>query len=472
MPERSQKRKLRSDQSTSQVDEEVASSTNDENTLLSDRDFEDISNKIENKISKRLKDTELNQREILKLIENLSSKVDNLSSTSSERGCLTNRVANNGNAADEVEEIDFSRSEYSNMVTGVSNEPTTSNNTQARSSSLPPPNQRHSDEIIDKLLESLYATHKQTPNIPRLPKALSTTMPTFDGKTEKFELFEDLFQTSLKVHPQITEQEKIHYFHSLLRGDALQTFRNMTETTKANITDIIAGFRRRYVKTQSVATARCKWENLTFDPANQTFQDFLEIYQKLAQEAYADDAPRFIETSFYAKMPAHLKRVLNQARLETASYETMVQHLEREMELNGLANPESTTFTVLHNVEPTNNPNQEKPPKTASTCFGCGHQGHLLRNCRKTNRDKRSQRTPNTNNTNPCETCGKLSHETKDCYSGANWANRPTWRKTPKTTGSNNIHLPPSNTPEIMQQPQANQQPPAAIQHPTQPKNY
>ena len=79
MPERSQKRKLRSDQSTSQIDEEVASSTNDENTLLSDRDFEDISNKIENKISKRLRDTELNQLEILKLIESLSSKVDNLS---------------------------------------------------------------------------------------------------------------------------------------------------------------------------------------------------------------------------------------------------------------------------------------------------------------------------------------------------------------------------------------------------------
>ena len=116
MPEKSQKRKLRSDQSTSQIDEEIASSTNDENTLLSDRDFEDISNKIENRISKRLKDTELNQREILKLIENLSSKVDNLSSTSSERSCVNNRATNNGNSADEVEEIDFGRSEYSNRI--------------------------------------------------------------------------------------------------------------------------------------------------------------------------------------------------------------------------------------------------------------------------------------------------------------------------------------------------------------------
>ena len=62
----------------------------------------------------------------------------------------------------------------------------------------------------------------------------------FDGKTEKFELFEDLFQTSLKVYPQITEQEKIHYFHSLLRGDALQTFRNMTETTKTALTGFLA----------------------------------------------------------------------------------------------------------------------------------------------------------------------------------------------------------------------------------------
>ena len=180
----------------------------------------------------------MNQREIIKLIENLSSKVDNLTNVNPGQNSLTFETGISEIPNDELEGVEPARSVNSNMVTGVINEPMTSNNTHARSSSLPPPNQRHSDEIIDKLLESLYATHKQTPNLPRLPKALATTMPTFDGKTEKFELFEDLFQTSLKVHPQITEQEKIHYFHSLLRGDALQTFRNMTETTKTNINDM------------------------------------------------------------------------------------------------------------------------------------------------------------------------------------------------------------------------------------------
>ena len=255
MPEKTLKRKLRSDQSTSQIDEEIASSTNDENVLLSERDFEDISSKVENRLSKRLRDTEVNQREILKLIESLSSKVDNLTNVNPGQNSLTFETGISEIPNDELEGVEPARNVNSNMVTGVINEPMTSNNTHARSSSLPPPNQRHSDEIIDKLLESLYATHKQTPNIPRLPKALATTMPTFDGKTEKFEQFEDLFQTSLKVHPQITEQEKIHYFHSLLRGVALQTFRNMTETTKTNKNDIIAGFSRRYVKTQSVASA-------------------------------------------------------------------------------------------------------------------------------------------------------------------------------------------------------------------------
>ena len=115
MPERSQKRKLRSDQSTSQTEEDIASSTNDANTLLSDSDFEDISNKIENKISKRLRDTELNQREILKLIESLSSKVDNLSSVSTERGCLTTRIENSGSPTDELEEVDLARSKNSNI---------------------------------------------------------------------------------------------------------------------------------------------------------------------------------------------------------------------------------------------------------------------------------------------------------------------------------------------------------------------
>ena len=37
-------------------------------------------------------------------------------------------------------------------------------------------------------------------------------MPIFDGKSEKLELFEDLFQTSRKQHNQLTEEDRILFF--------------------------------------------------------------------------------------------------------------------------------------------------------------------------------------------------------------------------------------------------------------------
>ena len=97
--------------------------------------------------------------------------------------------------------------------------------------------------------------------------------------------------TSLKVYPNISEEDQIHYFHSLLRDEALQTNRNMIDTNRASLEDIIATFRRRNVRPQSIATTRFKWEQLYFDPSRQTFEDFLEQHQKLAQEAYCEDAP-------------------------------------------------------------------------------------------------------------------------------------------------------------------------------------
>ena len=71
--------------------------------------------------------------------------------------------------------------------------------------------------------------------ISKLPKLLTTTMPTFDGKSEKFELFEDLLQTSFKIYNQLTEEDRINYFHSLMRGEALKTFENINGPTRENL---------------------------------------------------------------------------------------------------------------------------------------------------------------------------------------------------------------------------------------------
>ena len=110
--------------------------------------------------------------------------------------------------------------------------------------------------------------------ISKLPKSLTTTMPTFNGKSQQFELFEDLFQTSLKIQNQLTEEDKINYFHSLMRGDALQTFKNIANSNRENLAEILTVFHRKNVKPHSMATAKHKFQQLNFNPANQKFIDF------------------------------------------------------------------------------------------------------------------------------------------------------------------------------------------------------
>ena len=110
----------------------------------------------------------------------------------------------------------------------------------------------------------------------KLPKSLKTTKPTFDGKSEKFQLFEHLFQTNLKKHNQPTEVDKINYFHSHMHSDALQTFKNVSSRNRETLKEILTVFRRIYVKPQSMAMAKYKIQHPVFNPANQKLIEFLD----------------------------------------------------------------------------------------------------------------------------------------------------------------------------------------------------
>ena len=104
------------------------------------------------------------------------------------------------------------------MVTGVHEEVTycsasTSSRKQKKNRSTSQPQFRsentpatiEADQILLALQQlannnSSANFHNNINRFSKLPKSLTTTMSTFDGKSEKFELFEDLFQTSPKIH--------------------------------------------------------------------------------------------------------------------------------------------------------------------------------------------------------------------------------------------------------------------------------
>ena len=205
---------------------------------------------------------------------------------------------------------------------------------------------------------------QQRPQAATMLKPVSTNTLIFDGKNKKFELFEDLFHTMLKMQPEMTEAMKINHFHAHLRKEALQTFRNISASNKKTLDDVLIVFLRKYVKPEAQATAKHKWHKLTFDPNTKSLPDILEELNECAKRAFGENAQHMIDSLLYAKLPPLLKRSLNLAYLENGTYDQIVAHLERELELRGLENDGELTIPTMIVVPP--NENQQTLSKQKS----------------------------------------------------------------------------------------------------------
>ena len=80
-----------------------------------------------------------------------------------------------------------------------------------------------------------------------------------------------------------------------MRGDELRTFKNINGPTRESLGEILAALRRNYVKPQTMATAKHKFQKLVFNPANQKLVDFLDQLQRLAKDAFGIAAHAIIE---------------------------------------------------------------------------------------------------------------------------------------------------------------------------------
>ena len=147
-----------------------------------------------------------------------------------------------------------------------------------------------------------------------------------------------------------------------------------------------------------------------------------------------------IESLIYAKMTPHLNKSINQAYLENGTYEQIVKHLEKEMELNGLETDEPLVKTQMTAVkQQTNTQNTETPPQNTkrktkapntvpnntlqdNQCRYCKDEGHIAKECPKLAKRQKMDQDPDAPRCSHCNTPG---HEEPNCYFGTNMENRP-----------------------------------------------
>ena len=124
-------------------------------------------------------------------------------------------------------------------------------------------------------------------------------------------------------------------------------------------------FKRRFGDYLSMAKARCEWDALRFDPSTQKLHEFLDTLQN-AKDAFGSEAQQFIDKAIFAKMPDHVKKILNRAYLEDKPYNDIMLHLEREMRLNGLGAPDEDNLVPLNEIEPAQTKPEIKPAENTS----------------------------------------------------------------------------------------------------------
>ena len=218
----------------------------------------------------------------------------------------------------------------------------------------------------------------------------------------------------------MTETMKINHFYSLLRKNVLQTFRNINTANRQTLEDILAVFRRKYVKPESQATANDKWHKLGFDPNTMKLPDFFDELKQGAEKAFGANAQAMIDSFLYAKLPPKLKRSVNIARLENATYEEIVTHLERELELNGLEEGDDIPVPTMSTAPTATRPGTgflSSGIDPNITCNYCKKPGDVKDDCRKLKKKEEQRRNDgqDTKKEYPkCPTCDKTNHRPND----------------------------------------------------------
>ena len=167
--------------------------------------------------------------------------------------------------------------------------------------------------------------------------------------------------------------------------------------------------------------------------------DFLEELNQGTEKAFGENAKSKIDSLLHAKLPPKLKRSVNMARLENGTYEEIVAHLERELELNALEESDDLSMATMASVSTNQSnllSNGINTNKNAQ-CSHCKATGHYYKSCpqpkKKKEVEEKDGKKPQRPTYPPCDTCGKTNHSTERCWQGAGAHLRPkrpqTWQK-------------------------------------------
>ena len=268
---------------------------------------------------------------------------------------------------------------------------------------------------------------------------LNTDVPKFRGARDKYNEFEHLLTNHLRPYQhRVTEEQKLRFFQSLLREDAIEFFQSIRITTETTLTDVLQAFRREFAKEDQQEVARFKFNKLTYDPKTEQLPDFLKNLKKIGKQAFGERSQELVEAMLFGKLPIQIQSQLTLAGKQNSSLDDIKQFITRQCQYEQFLAPMNTQpFSQITNPQPAAN-NEPQPARETEQqatkpryrftgeCHYCGKIGHKAFECRTRKREEQQRKDnepqqeqqeerPKYNAKLVCQICGYTGHSAKTC---------------------------------------------------------
>ena len=194
----------------------------------------------------------------------------------------------------------------SDMVTGAppTNYLTNPHPTQQSTSRYPQPPAAQFDDIV---IEIHHLRDTLTDSVQH-PKILHTQVPLFRGNREKYNEFEHLLLNHLRPHQhKLSEKQKLTYFQSLLRDDAIEFWQSLKMTSQTTLAQVLRYFKKKYAKEDLKEVAKYNFDQMRYDPSVETFNDFLNKFKKVAKQPLETNQAISPKRSYSPNSPSRCK---------------------------------------------------------------------------------------------------------------------------------------------------------------------
>ena len=246
------------------------------------------------------------------------SELTNLVLALTEKISSNDKISSSNREGNDLNTSSIGRETRSDMVTGA---PTTNhlpNPLRQSTSQYPQPSAHQFDDIVTEI-HHLRDTMTDT---VQHPKILQTQVPLFRGNWEKYNEFEHLLLYHLRPHQhKLSEEQKLTYFHSLLREDAIEFWQSLKMTNQTTLAQVLRYFKKEYAKEDLKEVAKYKFDQMRYDPSAETFNDFLNTFKKVVKQAFVDKSSDITETFLFAKLPVQMQNDLAMVGKHDASME-------------------------------------------------------------------------------------------------------------------------------------------------------